>query len=56
MDTMIYASFGAFRQCIAEKSNEPELPEAEFTPLDLAQITATLIRNGINPFAAQKRA
>jgi hypothetical protein len=37
MDTMIYASFGAFRQSIAEKSNEPELPEAEFTPLDLAQ-------------------
>jgi len=40
METMTYASFAAFRESVAEKTNQPVLQEAEFTPLDLSQITA----------------
>jgi hypothetical protein len=38
MDTMTYAAFAAFRGDVAEKDNQPVLQEAEFTPLDMAQI------------------
>jgi hypothetical protein len=40
METMTYASFAAFRGSVAENNNQPVLQEAEFTPLDLSQITA----------------
>jgi hypothetical protein len=32
MDTMTYASFGAFRGRVAEQSNHPVVAEAEFAP------------------------
>ena len=38
MDTMTYASFGAFRARVTDKTDKPGLAEAEFTPLDLSQI------------------
>jgi len=44
MDTMTYASFAAFRGSVANKSNQPAPREAEFTSLDLSQITSTQIR------------
>jgi hypothetical protein len=44
MDTMTYASFAAFRGSVADKSNQAAPREAEFTPLDLSQITVTQLR------------
>jgi hypothetical protein len=38
MDTMTYASFGAFRRRVADRSNKLGQAEAEFIPLDLSQI------------------
>jgi hypothetical protein len=42
MDTMTYASFAAFRESVADQSNQPAPREAEFTSLDLSLITVTI--------------
>jgi hypothetical protein len=39
MDTMTYASVAALSWSVAQKKEQPVVPEAEFTTLDLSCIT-----------------